>query len=350
MALAAAERLAGSCELHVSVPNGPLRERFAVHGRILRSSPTMTLGWGTRNRWLAQLARSHLDGIRVAAYIRRHDIGAVYVNSTVLLGPVIGARLAGVPVIVHARELPPDRRARALFAAHAMLADTVVPVSGAVDRGFGPRRRARFVTIYDGILIPPAPPRRAETFHSPLRLCLVGTVGGDGRKGQDIAIAALAQLVAAGVTARLELVGPVTDEDSERALRDQAHALNVGQQVRLLGISDHVNDVIASSDILLSCAREEPLGLTVMEALALERPVVATGVGGVPEIIRDGETGVLVAPEDPAAVAGAIQALLADPDAARAMARRGRQDMNERFARHRGLETLQREFERLLSS
>ena len=347
MALAAAERLAQRYELHIMVPKGPLRERFADYGTILRSSPTMTFGWGTVKRWLGQAARSQLDAVRIAAYIRRHGIRAVYVTSTVLVGPVIGAKVAGVPVVVHARELPPDRRARIVFATQATLADTVITVSDAVDRGFGPNRQARFVRIYDGIQIPPSP-APTNGFHTPVRLLLIGTVGGDGRKGQDIAVAALAELVGAGVLARLELVGPIPDELSGHAVRDHAQTLGVGDSVVLAGPTDRIAEFITDTDILLSCARDEPLGLTLMEALVLGRPVVASAVGGIPEIVRNGDTGILVPPEDPAAVAEAVRALLADPGAAREMARKGRSDVALRFDRNRGLDALQNELERQL--
>jgi glycosyltransferase involved in cell wall biosynthesis len=116
-----------------------------------------------------------------------------------------------------------------------------------------------------------------------------------------------------------------------------------------VGPSDHIGEHLMDSDILLSCSREEPLGLTLMEALALERPVVASAVGGIPEIVRQGDTGLLVPPEDPAAVAEAVRALLAHPGAAREMARRGRRDVASRFDRNCGLDALQDELGRQLA-
>lgn len=348
MALAAAERLSHRYELHIAIPNGPLRDRFARFGQILRSSPTVPLGWGSQGRWLGQIARSQLDALRIARYARVNRIDAIYVNSAVLLGPVLGARAARVPAVVHARELPPDRRGLLLFAAHAQLAHSVVTASGAIERSFPARRRARFVRIYDGIPIPPAPAPRERPFHDPVRLCVVGTVGGDGRKAQDVAIEAVARLAGAGVAAELDLVGPIADRHSEEALRRLAEKRGVSDRVRMDGATDDVDSVLEATDIVLSCAREEPLGLTLMEALAHERPVVATRVGGVPEIVKGGETGILVAPEDPGAIADGVMALLADPVRAQAMARRGREDIEARFARDRGLEALERELARCL--
>jgi glycosyltransferase involved in cell wall biosynthesis len=341
MALAAAERLAPSYDLHIAIARGPLTSRFEAFGRKLRACPTMTFGWGSASRWGLQAARSVIDAVRIAGYVRRHRIRAVHTNSTVLLGPVLGARLARVPVIVHARELPSDARSRLLFRLLGALADTVVVVSGAVEAAF-PGARARLVRISDGIDVPAAPVR-ASSFHKPVRLCLIGTVNGDGRKGQDIAVEAVAALAARGVPARLSLVGPIQEASSAEALKAQAAALGVEDSVEVTGPSDRIDDVIAAHDILLSCARMEPLGLTVMEALARDTPVVASRVGGVREIVRDGETGILVPAEDPEATAEAIVALLGDPDGTRAMARRGREDVAARYDRTAGLAALEAE-------
>jgi glycosyltransferase involved in cell wall biosynthesis len=346
MAVAAAEHLALSYDLDIAVLRGPLRQRFEAYGRTLRASPTMSLEWQSPTRWLVDVGRSILDGVRIAIHVRRRGISAVYTNSCVLLGPVIGARLAGVPAVVHARELPADRSGRFLFAVLGTLADTVVAISGPVQNAFAGARRATVARIPDGIIIPPSSGEQRRAFQSPARLCLIGTVGGDGRKGQDIAIAALARLAAEGVRARLKLVGPITDPASAQAIADCARTLGVQDEVELTGVSDQIEEIIAGSDIVISCARQEPLGLTVIEALAQETPVVASRVGGVPEIIRDGETGVLVAPEDPEAVASAIASLLAAPGEARAMARRGRADVAARFDRAGCLAALEVEIAR----
>ena len=183
-----------------------------------------------------------------------------------------------------------------------------------------------------------------------MRLCLIGTINGDGRKGQDVAIDAVARLTEGDVDVRLELVGPIQQEASAAALAQRAAARGVADRVRLAGVSDRVGDILASSDILLSCAHSEPLGLTILEALARETPVVATRVGGVPDIVRDGETGVLVAPGDPAAVSAAVRELVADPARARAMAERGRIDVARRFDRTDALRALEAELARAAAS
>ena len=82
-------------------------------------------------------------------------------------------------------------------------------------------------------------------------------------------------------------------------------------------------------------SRSEGLGLVAVEAMAAGRPVVASCTGGLPEVVVDGETGLLVEPEDPVALARAIRMLLADPDRAARMGAAGRQRVRERFSAER---------------
>src|SRR6202030_3494642 len=91
-----------------------------------------------------------------------------------------------------------------------------------------------------------------------------------------------------------------------------------------------VASLLAAADVAVQCSLTENLGGTI-EALLMECPVVATRVGGMPESVRDGETGLLVPPSDPAALAAAILRLLEHRDEAAAFGRAGRALMLERF-------------------
>ena len=345
MALATAERLGGDGELLIAVPRGPLWEQFAEHGELVRATPTLPFGWDAAWRWPLQIGRSVLDAVRLAVLARRRGVGVILTNSTVLLGPVLAGRLARVPVVVHARETPRNRTEALAIAAIGRLADEVIAVSGAVAAGFAPN--ARVLRVADGVPIPPEPAPR-NGFAAPLRLSLIGTINGDRRKGHDLAIASLARLTESGIDARLDCVGPIHDDAVAAELHALAADLGVGKRVALCGPSRDIDSVYERTDILLSCARREPLGLTLIEALLRHTPVVATRAGGPEEILRDGETGLLVEPGDPNAVARAIAGLAADPAAARAMAIRGRDDMIERFDREHGLDVLAAELDRLV--
>jgi glycosyltransferase involved in cell wall biosynthesis len=179
---------------------------------------------------------------------------------------------------------------------------------------------------------------------------VIGAVNADLGKGQDVAVDALAELAAAGVHASLDVIGPIQDRRRGRELLARADRLGLARDVRLLGRRDDVPELLQSMDILLFCSRDgaDVTPLVLMEALAAERPVVASHVGSVSEVVVKGETGLLVAPGDPAALARAIEELADDPAAAREMARRGRAWVAARFDIESGLHSLRREIEREL--
>ncbi|MHB8465484.1 MAG: glycosyltransferase [Acidimicrobiales bacterium] len=88
---------------------------------------------------------------------------------------------------------------------------------------------------------------------------------------------------------------------------------------------------IGRLDVVALSSRNEGTPVALIEALACRRPVVATAVGGVATVVRDGETGLVVPPGDPVALASAIERMLSDPDRSAEMAARGRDDVGCRF-------------------
>ena len=106
----------------------------------------------------------------------------------------------------------------------------------------------------------------------------------------------------------------IAGEGPERAgLEALRERLGVDGAVRLLGVRNDVPDILAALDVAVCCSDFEGGPLSVMEYMGAGLPVVATRVGGLPELVKDGETGVLVEPRDPAALAAAIGELLDDP-------------------------------------
>ncbi|MDD3517439.1 MAG: glycosyltransferase family 4 protein [Chromatiales bacterium] len=94
-------------------------------------------------------------------------------------------------------------------------------------------------------------------------------------------------------------------------------------QVRLAGFRDDLPRILPCLDLVVHPADMEGLGVSLMQAAAAGVPIVASRAGGIPEVVRDGDNGLLVPPGDPAALADAVIALLADPDRARAMGEAG---------------------------
>jgi glycosyltransferase involved in cell wall biosynthesis len=346
MALEAARFLAQRHDLVIAVGEGPLQADLAAVGRVVDGPPSLPLWTDAPVEWAKRGVRTAQHAIRLAALIRRERIGLVLVNSTVSLAPVLAARIARVPVVVHARDTPFSRLAPLVMRLHARLAHTVVCIAPANEGYLPARRRARVVRIPDGIRLPPAPVAPPTAFARPLRLCVVGAITPD--KGQTTAVEALADLRSRGIDAELDLVGREQDPAMAAGLR--ARAAQLGVRVTLRGETDGIDPALEGVDVLLLTSRGEGTPLVLMEALARLTPVVASHVGGVPEIVRDGETGLLVPAGDPHALADAVAALHARPDAARAMASRGRRHIERRFAMEASLARLEGELRRALTA
>ncbi len=108
------------------------------------------------------------------------------------------------------------------------------------------------------------------------------------------------------------------------ALEAAHRKLGLGETVRLLGHRDDVLDLYRAADLFCLSSYLEGLGTSILDAMAAGLPIVATRVGGIPEVVSDGETGILVPPRDPGALADAIMALAGDPGRRRAMGAKGR--------------------------
>lgn len=174
--------------------------------------------------------------------------------------------------------------------------------------------------------VPPASPRR--------RLLSVGPRPGrrpGDLRGQDLLLQAFARLRPAFPDLELVLVG--TRPQALPTLREHAQALDVADALRLHGEVTHAQmaGFFRDASLFVLPSRHETPGLLLLEAGSFALPVVASSAGGLPEVLVDADTGRLVPTDDPAALADAIGALLADPGAACAMGRRLRDAVRSRF-------------------
>ena len=174
--------------------------------------------------------------------------------------------------------------------------------------------------IYNGVPdTPVAPlPRRVE---GPV----IGSVGRlSHEKGHDVMLRALAALPdVTGV-----LVGDGPDRSSLEAL---ARELGLGDRLIMPGWQADPRPWLPTFDVFVMPSRLEALGLAMIEAMLASRPVAASSVGGIPEVVRDGETGILVPPDDPAALADALRLMLGDPARRERMGTLGRRVAKETF-------------------
>jgi glycosyltransferase involved in cell wall biosynthesis len=116
----------------------------------------------------------------------------------------------------------------------------------------------------------------------------------------------------------------------EEEVRSRATALDLGDHVRFLGFRDDVASILAAADLLVLSSDHEGLPVAVMEAFALGVPLVSTAVGGIPEAVEHDRQGLLVPPQDPAALAAAVRTVCDDPNL-RARLSDGARASSERF-------------------
>jgi glycosyltransferase involved in cell wall biosynthesis len=296
---------------------------------------------------LARRLRRELRMFRRELRERRPDL--VVAVTTVLPALVLAARLERVPVLVYAAEVYEQRWKSApllrlwgalLATGTALLAGGVVCCSQLVARQF-PRRLRRPVAVayppvgseYEGGDRDGARARYGVADAEPC-IAVVGSVS-RGR-GQDVTLRALPRIRERFPGAALLVVGaphprPV-DLEFARELRTLAAELGIQEVVVFAEPTDAMADVYAAADIVVNPARfAEPFGRVAPEALLAGRPVVASRVGAIPEVLRDGVDGVLVDPDDPEELAAAVSRLAADPGLAGRLAETGRRRVLERF-------------------
>jgi len=176
---------------------------------------------------------------------------------------------------------------------------------------------------------------------------LVTQVGVRSTKGNDDVIDAMALVAPRAPRAHLLVVGA----RAPAPLLERARARGLEGRVHVWGYREDVPEILAASDCCVD-ASWAGLGLTgtLREALAVETPVIATALEGNPELVVDGETGLLVPPRDPAALATAILRMIGDPALRAVTARAGRQRVEERFSLRAKLEATEALYRRLLAA
>lgn len=186
--------------------------------------------------------------------------------------------------------------------------DVVVAVSDAVREFLVGEYRypsEKVVTIRNGWEGAPLPPKRSGSLNI---LC---TANLRPEKGHAVLLKAFAGVVTELADVRLTLVGggPLQSE-----LENQVDRLGLGQRVRFTGPVDDVWPYLAEADVFVLPSLSEPLGIAIIEAMAAGLPVVATSAGGIPELVRHGDNGLLTTPGDERELAEALVQMLRSPE------------------------------------
>ena len=278
----------------------------------------------------------------LAGWLRHNEIDLVHAH--MFRAEVIGTRAAvaaGTPVImatVHSSRVrsPEDI---ALLASLTPRMDRLIVPSASIEHKVRVEGRigARFEVIPNGVdlerFATPVPPcRMRDEFGIPRDAPLVGVVARlEPEKGQRYLVEAMPMILEAAPDAWLAIVGEGSEAD---ALRAQAASRGGRASGRIIftGRRDDVSAITADLSVAALPSLREAQGISILEAMARRRPVVASAVGGIPEVITDGVDGLLVPPADPAALAAAIGSLLADPSLSERIGEAGYRSVADRFS------------------
>ena len=345
------EALPQGVEPTVATPPGELAEIVAALGipvtPIAATSGSLRLHPAHTPRALAEMGLAALQLRRAA---RRHRPDVVHANSIRAGLELAVALIPGAARVVHVRDLlpagPMTRASMRLIARTSTVVLANSHFTASSVRASAPR--ARVEVVYPAIDLGRFDPARVDRGPARARLgaaasekALLGVVAQlSPWKGQHTAIEALRILLDEGVRAQLLLIGSAKFTARSTRFDNEAYVARLERLVSESGLDDHVSflgeredipELVRALDVLLLPSEAEPFGRALLEAMALEVPVLATNVGGPPELVRDGREGYLLPPDEPAAWARAARRILESPHRAREMGREGRARIAEGF-------------------
>jgi len=277
---------------------------------------------------------------RIAREARRRDIEILHSHSWgVFLETAAAAWLSGSravhtvhgPYLRHGKSLAQRARARLRRVLERLAArrmDGIACVAASVREFVTHEMRlpTKVSVIHNGIpdYVAPSPPPPADDAR---RLVSVGRLA--SVKAYDVLLRAFAQVSHNRPRLRLTLVG---DGPERVGLERLAERLCVSSSVDFVGFRDDVADLLAQQDMFVLSSQHEGISIAILEAMRAGLPVVATRVGGVPDTVVDGVTGVLVPPDDPTRLAATIDRLLECPSGLRAIGAAGRAVQQRHFS------------------
>ena len=289
-------------------------------------------------RWPLPFLRS---SVRLARSLRRAQVSVVHCSDVVAtLDAALGARLARLPVICHVRnpheELPARSRPVLRLVSHFVF------VSHHARERFGMTLPAgRASVIYDGLQSPRVDHDEArQAIGAELKLPpearLVGMVARLApQKDYPTFVRAARRVLTTRPDTHFLIVGDHTGDEGlarhHAELVDLIAGLGMSSRFTFTGFRSDTETVLAAMDVVVLATHYEGFGLALLEAMAQGRPVVATRVGGIPEFVAHGTTGLLHEHEDDADLAAQVDALLGDPGTAARIGAAGLELVRRRF-------------------
>jgi len=277
----------------------------------------------------------------LAAYLRRREIDLVHAH--MFRAEVIGIRAAlaaGTPVVlatVHSSRVRSAEDVATLATLSPQVDRLIVPSTAIADKVRREGRTGPYTVIPNGVDLSrfavPAPPCTLRDEYSiPCEEALIGVVARlEPEKGHRFLIEAFPDVLKRAPKTWLAIVG---EGSLEGALSAQAAALGSPARDRIIftGRRDDISALTADLDIAVLPSLREAQGISILEAMARRKPVVASAVGGIPEVLTDGVDGFLVPPGDALALAEALGQLSKSPSLRERIGEAGYQTVVERFS------------------
>jgi len=334
---------------------GPLTaqlDRRGIPWRIRRYKWWMAVAGGSPVRRLARPAWNLLLAPSLARMLRSEECDLVYTNTIGTPAGAFAAAVAGLPHVWHVHEFGYEHN-RLVFDLGARMSMSILrrgsdacvfnshAVAAKYAPGLGP---IPWQVVYQSVTSEPGPLPAGLDRTGRFRLVAVGALT-EGKRQSDL-LEAASRLVQDGIDAEVVLVGD-GDPAYEGDLRARAARAEMTGRVAFTGFLDNPFPVLETADVVVVPSRYEGFGRVAVEGMLAGRPVVASSQGGLPEIVSDGERGVLFPVGDVEALAGALRALHDDPDRARRLGQSGKAWAAPRFTRERYAAELHDVFERV---
>jgi glycosyltransferase involved in cell wall biosynthesis len=332
---------------------GPLQRHIEALDIPVEVVPSIR-SWATRRLGVRGLVRLVVvlpiilySVLAIRRIARRYKIQLVHSNTVAILDGALVAISLRIPHVWHIREILDDGAPhnfgipiRSIIKIVMHLSDQVIAISRAVACPFRGMKGAEKVrVIYNPIDVDTFSGCNSQARAEYRRMLgvpddapLVGQIAHViAAKGYTDFIQAIPRVLEKVPAARFVGVGGTPHADYRAILARLVEELDVGDALTLTGFREDVPQILAALDIVVLVSRYEPLGRAVIEGMAAGKPVVGTDVGGIPEIIEDGVTGLVVPPASPDKLAEAILRILDDSGLAHQMGQAGKGRVRELF-------------------
>ncbi len=296
--------------------------------------------------------------LKFALFIMRNNIRLVHVNYPQELTYVLWVcKILRIPCICHLRSLLLARNLNKRAKNLLNHTDGIVAITKAVKDAFvGEGLKEEKVAIcYNGIDLEEFNPETATPqvfrikFNVPDDSRFVGMAGRlVAPKGCEEFLQAASLILRTLPNAKFVLIGDSPRAEYLESLKTRTHQLGISSDIFFTGLEYDMPSVYAGLDVFALPSWEEPFGRVVCEAMAMNKPVVATNAGGVPEIIHHPINGLLVPVKDAGALAEAILEILTNGAKAEALARAGRETVQKRFSIERHVKEIETIYDSLL--